>query len=197
MKRRAVLKTIGTAAKSKGLTYTEVELTKHTGAIVGGLRSTLARHSEIDEITVKKFYQQFEDVLGKGVLEVSTYTITATRSPRGMWILQCDEVPGALSQTRRLSDAPALMREAIAFVAEVPPETVQVRLVVDVSPTVSEHLAATKSAIAAMRESQHRAAALSRQTARELKAIGLTGADIATVMEVSPQRVSQLLSAKG
>jgi len=33
--------------------------------VVGGFRSTLGRHAEVDEITVKKFFKQFEGVLGK------------------------------------------------------------------------------------------------------------------------------------
>lgn len=66
MKRRAVLKSIKAAADKAGLTYSEVELTNHTGIIVGGKRSTIGRHNEVDEVTVRKFYKQFEDVLGKG-----------------------------------------------------------------------------------------------------------------------------------
>ncbi|WP_375432797.1 ribonuclease PH [uncultured Friedmanniella sp.] len=66
MKRRAVLKSIKAAADKAGLTYSEVELTNHTGIIVGGKRSTIGRHNEVDEVTVLKFYKQFEDVLGKG-----------------------------------------------------------------------------------------------------------------------------------
>lgn len=66
MKRTQVIKTIRKAAKSAGLEFEMVELTNHTGVKVGGFRSTLARHGEIDEITVKKFFKQFEDVLGEG-----------------------------------------------------------------------------------------------------------------------------------
>jgi hypothetical protein len=66
MKRTAVIKRVKRAAKDAGIAYDEVELTNHTGLIVGGHRSTIGRHSEIDEITVVKFFKQFEDVLGKG-----------------------------------------------------------------------------------------------------------------------------------
>lgn len=66
MKRKAVIKTVRIAAHNANLTFELVELTRHTGVIVGGHRSTLGRHTEIDEITVKKFYKQFEDVLGEG-----------------------------------------------------------------------------------------------------------------------------------
>lgn len=54
MKRRAVLKSIKAAADKAGLTYSEVELTNHTGIIIGGKRSTIGRHNEVDEVTVRK-----------------------------------------------------------------------------------------------------------------------------------------------
>ncbi|WP_326611972.1 hypothetical protein OG949_23435 [Streptomyces scopuliridis] len=55
---------------------------------------------------------------------------------------------------------------------------------------------ATKSAIQAVldaRRAQEKAAASYRQVARKLKDSGITGGDIAIVLGVSPQRVSQLL----
>ena len=42
-------------------------------------------------------------------------------------------------------------------------------------------------------ERQHAVAALSRPAAKGLAGSGLSGADIAVVFDVSPQRVSQLL----
>lgn len=66
MKRTAVLKKIKAEAKRQGHDFETVELTNHTGIIVGGLRSTLGRHNEIDDVTARKFFDQFADVLGKG-----------------------------------------------------------------------------------------------------------------------------------
>ncbi|GAA2250178.1 hypothetical protein GCM10009851_39670 [Herbiconiux moechotypicola] len=66
MKRRLVLKRVRTAARQAGLDYVETELTNHTGITVGGTRSTLGRHREIDEVTVRKFWAQFDEVFGKG-----------------------------------------------------------------------------------------------------------------------------------
>lgn len=65
MKRKQVLKRLHQAAREAGLSFEIVELTNHTGVIVGGKRSTLARHSEVDEVTVQKFFKQFEGVLGE------------------------------------------------------------------------------------------------------------------------------------
>lgn len=66
MKRTAVLRRLRRAARDAGVSYEEVELTNHTGVVVGGLRSTLARHTEIDDVTARKFFDQYAAVLGKG-----------------------------------------------------------------------------------------------------------------------------------
>jgi hypothetical protein len=66
MKRRQVLKKLQTHARRSGLEYLEVELTNHTGISIGGHRSTLGRHSEIDDVTARNFWAQFDEVRGKG-----------------------------------------------------------------------------------------------------------------------------------
>lgn len=66
MKRQAVLNRIKTAARAAGLEYCEVELTNHTGIVVGSTRSTVGRHSEIADGTARAFFKQFEQELGKG-----------------------------------------------------------------------------------------------------------------------------------
>ncbi len=66
MKRRTVIKKIENAAKARGLPFEVTELTNHTGITVGGKRSTLGRHSEVDEVTAGKFFKQFSEVLGEG-----------------------------------------------------------------------------------------------------------------------------------
>lgn len=65
MKRTAVIKAIKQAARAQGLDFQRVELSNHTGIIVGDSPSTIGRHREIDEVTVGKFYKQFERVLGE------------------------------------------------------------------------------------------------------------------------------------
>jgi hypothetical protein len=66
MKRRDVIKKLKAQAKAAGLTYEEYELTNHTGIKIGGTASTLARHSEIDEVTAGKFFDQFANEFEKG-----------------------------------------------------------------------------------------------------------------------------------
>ncbi len=66
MKRRQVLKRIKAAAQAQSLEYREVELSNHTGVIVGRTRGTLGRHSEIADGTACAFFERFESELGKG-----------------------------------------------------------------------------------------------------------------------------------
>ena len=66
MKRKEVLRRLRTAAKSQGLDYDEFELKKHTAVRIGTTTRAIGRHSEIPELTVIKFCQQFSDDLGKG-----------------------------------------------------------------------------------------------------------------------------------
>ena len=66
MKRKAVLKKIRSEARRRNLAYHEYELTNHTGVSVGSTSSTLSRHSEIDDVTARKFLDQFASEFGKG-----------------------------------------------------------------------------------------------------------------------------------
>lgn len=60
------MKRLKDEAKRRGVSYEEYELTNHTGIRVGTKASTLPRHAEIDEVTARKFFDQFAEVLGKG-----------------------------------------------------------------------------------------------------------------------------------
>ncbi|MDR0286058.1 MAG: ribonuclease PH [Propionibacteriaceae bacterium] len=66
MKRKAVIVRLRDEARRRGLAYSTTELTNHTAFSVGGHRSTLKRHTEIDEVTAHAFWDQFASVLGKG-----------------------------------------------------------------------------------------------------------------------------------
>lgn len=66
MKRRDVLRKIRKAAKEAGVDYAEQELTRHTGITVGGVSTTVARHSEIPDLFAETIFKQLEPALGKG-----------------------------------------------------------------------------------------------------------------------------------
>jgi predicted GIY-YIG superfamily endonuclease len=127
--------------------------------------------------------------------EATMYTVEAERGARGGWVFQCAEFPGAISESRRLADFEPLMREMIAFVGDVPEDSIEMRLVPKLPGALSADVQAAREAVSELDAAQRRAANLSRKVVRELKDAGLTGADTAAVLGVSPQRVSQLANA--
>ena len=66
MKRTAVLKKLKAEAQRQGVEFSIYELTRHPGVKVAYVASTLKRHNEIDEVTARKSFDQFAEVLGKG-----------------------------------------------------------------------------------------------------------------------------------
>jgi hypothetical protein len=66
VKRGDVIAKLKQAAKSRGLRFEMRELTRHSAITVGDSTRTLGRHREIDDLTAKKYWEQFSDELGKG-----------------------------------------------------------------------------------------------------------------------------------
>ena len=66
MKRYAVIKKLRNEARRQGLEFEEIALTKHDAYRVGNTTRTLGRHREIDDLAVRKFFDQFQTELGKG-----------------------------------------------------------------------------------------------------------------------------------
>lgn len=66
MKRNAVIKKLKAEAKRRGLEFEEIALSRHDAYRVGSTTRTLGRHREIDDVTAKKFFDQYAQELGKG-----------------------------------------------------------------------------------------------------------------------------------
>ncbi|MFD3516001.1 hypothetical protein [Streptomyces sp. NPDC058657] len=116
--------------------------------------------------------------------------IVAHRTEDG-WMLEMDGLPPAY--VRRLSEAAecgrVLMKAAGVSGAE---HGVQVSF--DLGPELNRRVKAATQATVDAHRAQLQAAAELRRTASALKDQGMTGRDIARVLHVSPQRVSQLLA---
>lgn len=120
-----------------------------------------------------------------------TVTVTAQRGTTA-WVLECSEA-SAVGQCRRLSQADAEMREAIAHQLGLGVDEFEIHL--DVALT-----AESLELVARVAELRHQAAAaaaeaseVQRAAARALAAQQLSMRDIGEVMGLSFQRVSQLL----
>ena len=123
---------------------------------------------------------------------MTTYVVHAARSGRG-WILTVPEVQGAVSYVRGLGGALTHAREAIAFVLDVPDDSFEVHLEPDLAPDDLAEISRARTAVAEAERVQRDAAQQSRLVEAKLHREGLSGADIAALVNVSPQRVSQLL----
>jgi len=125
------------------------------------------------------------------VEEVTTYTVTAERTAK-WWVLQAVDVPGAITQVARLDQADQI-KEAIAFVAGVPEEEVEI----DVQPVLpedaSEHLERARELRAFAERAAEEATIETRVAARRLSFGGFSMRDIGAIMGVSHQRVHQVL----
>ena len=78
---------------------------------------------------------------------------------------------------------------------DVDESTINVEILPKVGTALGKEVIAARKAVHELGERQRKVAALSRATAKDLAGAGLSGADIAVVLNVSPQRVSQLLKA--
>ncbi|WP_068429606.1 hypothetical protein [Piscicoccus intestinalis] len=125
---------------------------------------------------------------------MNTFTVTAERTPRGWWVLEAPEV-GAVSQVRRLDQVADEMREAVAHLAGLAESEVEL----EVEPVLPADFVAARDLARARRQEADRlrdeAAAAHREAVRILSDRGYTVRDIGTLMDVSPQRVSQLTRA--
>jgi hypothetical protein len=129
----------------------------------------------------------------RGVAAVTAYVVRAKRWERG-WEL---DIPGVgVTQSHGLADARSMVESYVVMMTGAEPT--EITIVPEVGAGLDEAATAAKKAVKAADEAQRKAAAESRAVARRLRDSGLSGRDIAAVLGVSPQRVSQLLrSATG
>ena len=122
---------------------------------------------------------------------VKTYTVKATRAD-SWWVLTVPEAPGAVSQVRRLSQAEEYAREAVAFVLGVAPDEFALRIEADLADDLEQQIRQAKEAAGEAQTALSRASLLSGEAVRALLDSGLSGNEVAVILGVSKQRVSQL-----
>ena len=124
--------------------------------------------------------------------------VTARRWEHG-WELHVSDGRGPLVvlPTRRLSAAERTVRDFVVEHEGVSPRSTKVRITVTLGAALDAEIAAVRAAVEHAERTQRATAARSRALALRLRDFGLTGADIAVVLGVSPQRVSQLMRTTG
>ena len=123
---------------------------------------------------------------------MTVYMVRAVRWERG-WELHIEGV--GVTQSHGLNDAERMVRDYLRldFGAEAA-EGAEVKIVPEVGGGLDREAAEVRAELARIDADQAKAAERSR--ARRLKKAGLSGADTAVVMGVSPQRVSQLVKGR-
>ena len=122
-----------------------------------------------------------------------TYTVDAKRWEHG-WELHVEGL--GVTQSRSLHSAARMAREYISLIEGISDEsTIGVEIRPQIENALGKEVIAARKAVHELAEQQREVATLSRTAAKDLAESGLSGADIAVVLAVSPQRVSQLLNA--
>ncbi len=123
-------------------------------------------------------------------MQIMIYDVRAKRWEHG-WELHIDGV--GVTQSRSLRDAEMMARDLISRRLGLAADSFDVAITPEIGGGLDEQTRAAREAVTDADRAQRRAAAQSREAARRLRQAGLSGRDIAKVLDVSPQRVSQLL----
>jgi DNA-directed RNA polymerase specialized sigma24 family protein len=123
---------------------------------------------------------------------MSTYMVRARRWKHG-WELHVDGV--GVTQSRNLDGAEQMVRDYIETLTDHDTAGDGVIIQPEVGSGLDEAAKAAREAVTEAEQALRAAAARSRQVARQLRDEGLSGRDIAAILHVSAQRVSQLLKS--
>ena len=123
---------------------------------------------------------------------MTEYQVTARRWAHG-WELHIDGV--GVTQSRTLASAERMARDYLAMDLGGDPDDYSVVVTPELDGNLATEAEAARDAVRKAERAQRDAAARSREIARRLKDAGLSGADIAAVLKVSTQRVSQLVNS--
>ncbi|WP_060577507.1 hypothetical protein [Pseudonocardia sp. EC080619-01] len=125
-------------------------------------------------------------------MSAQTYIVAARRWERGweLHIVDTDDEEIGVTQSRTLSGAERMVRDYLALDGLDADASLEIRPELD--PATDQRVAAARATAREAEETQARAAAESRAIVRDLKASGLSGTDIAKVLHLSTQRISQL-----
>lgn len=120
-------------------------------------------------------------------------TARARRSGK-WWAIEVPELPGLFTQVRRLDQVAEMAEDAAILLGRVGPFEIEVIPVL--ADDLEAEIKAARGLATEARTLQRRAATTSREVVERLRSEGLTVRDVATVLAISPQRVSQLLQTR-
>jgi hypothetical protein len=126
---------------------------------------------------------------------MKTYQVDVVRD-EGWWIMHA-RIPRTIiySQAKRIDDIEFMIRDAIAGVLNVDPDSFAIELAFDLKSDVLDQVARAREASLEAAEIQERASRESRAAVHALRKEGLTLKEAGYFLGVTPQRVAQLLNS--
>jgi hypothetical protein len=122
---------------------------------------------------------------------MTMYTVRAERAGK-WWMLQCAEVPGAISQVRKLSEADVI-KESLAFVTDTTANDIEIELEVAVNPDHDELIREYSKISKSLDQLGARQRELQSQLLEKLIVEDdLNYRDVGVVLHLSHQRIGQL-----
>ncbi len=124
---------------------------------------------------------------------VKRYTVHARRVG-GWWALDAQGVRGVHTQVRRLDQAEATARDAIAGVLDVASDSFEIIVVPEVPESLRRLVDEATAARSQAARAQDAASQLTRDAAQRLVEEGLTVRDAGALLGMSHQRIAQLVA---
>ncbi|WP_026922297.1 hypothetical protein [Glycomyces arizonensis] len=125
---------------------------------------------------------------------MKSYTVTATRV-HGLWELDVPDV--GITQSTTAGAAEEMVRDYLDCLGATDADIAPITIVWRIAPEIDARIAAARANAAKAAQLQARASNINRETVLLLKSEGMTGRDIAAVLGISEQRVSQLAKSAG
>jgi predicted RNase H-like HicB family nuclease len=130
------------------------------------------------------------------VVEMKTYVVTTERSGN-WWAFSIPEIPGAHGQAKRLDLVKNEARDVVALMLDAPEESFDLELAVKLDARMEHILDEARTARQQFESSQRVAQEKLRAAAEQFKDVaGLSVRDIGSLLNVSFQRISQILGDK-
>lgn len=121
-----------------------------------------------------------------------TYTINCEWDPTGWWVITIPDVPGAITQTRRLDQVDRNVAEIIKLMTGKKAGTYRTDLHWAVPGPAGQAAEEACRQRIALEQTQQEAAKASKDAISRLRGAGLSYRDIGTMIGVSYQRAQQI-----
>ena len=133
------------------------------------------------------------EVTARAMIQIGgmTMRVTATATRTGhWWEIDVPEVAGGLhTQAPGLDQVAATVADAVALVADVSPDTIEVTVIPRLAQRDAELIDAARAAYEAAERAAERTQDLSLQAGEQLRSDGVTVCDVGGPLGVSPQQV--------